>query len=241
MDDLCVRFVANLPQSESQSCERICSHVQQALYFWTDHVRRVDKSLPVLQAEHFFDEILWRCPQMCGMSAQLRDSAYTEYLIYRNQIPVRGAILLNPAMDKVVLVRESSSWSFPKGKINQGETDLEGAMREVYEETGYDLEGNGKTPLHHVDVLEHESGKHTRLYIYRDVPEDFHFKPRTQYEIQGVSWFPIADLPSIEEGPINVEEFREKARKYYRVAPFVNSIRKCIARTVVAECGEVIG
>lgn len=230
MDDLCVRFIANLPQSESQSCERICTHVHEAFYFWGDHVRRADRSLPFLWPEEFFTEILSRCPQMCGMSAQLRASAYTEYLTYRSQIPVRGAILLNPAMDKVLLVRESSSWSFPKGKINQGETDLEGAMREVNEETGYDLKNNGKTPLHHVDVLEHESGKHTRLYIFGDVPEDFHFKPRTQYEIQSVSWFPIADLPAIEEGPINVEEFREKARKYYRVAPFILPIRKWISK-----------
>lgn len=231
MDDLCVRFIANLPQSESQSCERICIHVHEALYFWGDHVRRADRSLPFLRAEEFFTEILRRCPQMCGISAQLRASAYTEYLTYRSQIPVRGAILLNPAMDKVLLVRESNSWSFPKGKINQGETDLEGAMREVNEETSYDLKNNGKTPLHHVDVLEHESGKHTRLYIFADVPEDFHFKPRAQYEIQSVSWFPIADLPAIEEGSINVEEFREKARKYYRVAPFIIPIRKWISKT----------
>lgn len=229
MDDLCVRFIANLPQSESQSCERICSHVHGAYYFWRDHVRRTEKGLPSLQAEDFFDEILQRCPQMRGISTQLRASAYTEYLTYRSHIPVRGAILLNSAMDKVLLVKESSAWSFPKGKKNQGETDLEGAMREVYEETGLDLKRTGNSPRHHLDVFEHDTGKNTRLYIFADVPENFHFRPNTQYEIQDIKWFPIADLPTIEEGPIDVEEFRRKARRYYRVAPFVLPVRKWIS------------
>ena len=32
----------------------------------------------------------------------------------------------------------STSWGFPKGKLEQGEDDVDTAVREVYEETGFD-------------------------------------------------------------------------------------------------------
>jgi ADP-ribose pyrophosphatase YjhB (NUDIX family) len=39
--------------------------------------------------------------------------------------------------DKVVVVNQSNvSWSFPKGHVDEGETPLEAAKREIYEETG---------------------------------------------------------------------------------------------------------
>ena len=44
--------------------------------------------------------------------------------MYKFSVPCAGAILLNPDMDKVILVKgmaKNSSWGFPKGKINDGE------------------------------------------------------------------------------------------------------------------------
>lgn len=43
-------------------------------------------------------------------------------------------------LTKVVMVQGygSTSWSFPKGKINKDEPPSSCALREVYEETGYD-------------------------------------------------------------------------------------------------------
>ncbi len=32
----------------------------------------------------------------------------------------------------------STSWGFPKGKLEEGEDDVDAAVREVYEETGFD-------------------------------------------------------------------------------------------------------
>jgi len=50
-------------------------------------------------------------------------------------VPVMGAILLNAAMDKCLLVRgfkEHAAWGFPRGKISKDETDAECAVREVH-------------------------------------------------------------------------------------------------------------
>jgi len=60
---------------------------------------------------------------------------------YANQIPVYGAILLNIQMDSIVLVMnyKCTNYSFPKGKVNQNETGLQCAVREVWEEIGLDI------------------------------------------------------------------------------------------------------
>lgn len=52
-----------------------------------------------------------------------------------------GGLLLRPGAGglEVVLVHRPKydDWTFPKGKLNVGETDEEAAIREVEEETGY--------------------------------------------------------------------------------------------------------
>lgn len=54
---------------------------------------------------------------------------------FKHTIPVMGAILLNPSMDKVMLVKgwsKSAAWGFPRGKRTKGESDENCAIREVY-------------------------------------------------------------------------------------------------------------
>ena len=50
---------------------------------------------------------------------------------------IYGAICVSPA-NTVLMVkgRRSGKWSFPKGHLESGETTLECARRELYEETG---------------------------------------------------------------------------------------------------------
>lgn len=51
-----------------------------------------------------------------------------------------GCIIINNN-DKVLLVlqRKSKCWSFPKGHVENNETEIETALREVKEETGIDV------------------------------------------------------------------------------------------------------
>lgn len=49
-------------------------------------------------------------------------------------VPVMGAIMVNPGLDKCLLVKSwgaAGAWGFPRGKIAQDETDLQCAQREV--------------------------------------------------------------------------------------------------------------
>lgn len=53
-----------------------------------------------------------------------------------------GAVILNQITDKpeVLLIRQKQGhWCFPKGHVEEGETEHETAKREVKEETGYDI------------------------------------------------------------------------------------------------------
>ena len=53
---------------------------------------------------------------------------------YKQSIPVRGAILLNKSMDKVLLIQgagKRKSWGFPRGKRTKDESDVDCAIREV--------------------------------------------------------------------------------------------------------------
>ena len=63
-----------------------------------------------------------------------RDAIYANFSAYKQTVPVMGAILLNVAMDKCLLVRgfkDSASWGFPKGKGAKEESDMACAIREV--------------------------------------------------------------------------------------------------------------
>ena len=47
-----------------------------------------------------------------------------------------GAIVFNNKKEIAIVNQNHDSWSLPKGHIDQGESKLEAAKRELYEETG---------------------------------------------------------------------------------------------------------
>jgi 8-oxo-dGTP pyrophosphatase MutT (NUDIX family) len=74
--------------------------------------------------------------------------------------PTAGGIVVNGEGKMVLVEQHGNSWSFPKGGIDEGETELQAAKREVFEETGlkdiaevgelgsyerYSLSADGKT------------------------------------------------------------------------------------------------
>lgn len=64
------------------------------------------------------------------------EEIYQNFNQYKRTIPVRGAILLDPTMQKCLLVRgwkKDAGWGFPRGKTGYGETDADCAVREVRE------------------------------------------------------------------------------------------------------------
>ncbi|KAK5141924.1 hypothetical protein LTR04_002419 [Oleoguttula sp. CCFEE 6159] len=145
--------------------------------------------------------------------------------------------MLNEAMDQVVLVKgwkKGANWSFPRGKINKDEKDLDCAIREVYEETGYDIQEAGLVPaednVKYIDIPMRE--QHMRLYVFRGVPMETHFEPRTRKEISKIQWYKLSDLPTLKKSKQQPEGYGEdavKANKFYMVAPFLGHLKRWIA------------
>ncbi|KAI9492579.1 DCP2-domain-containing protein [Zychaea mexicana] len=212
LDDLSSRFIINVPEAEQQSPERICFQVEQAHWFYEDFVRLLQPSLPSFQLKTFSEKIFKHCPLMEQWAHQ-HERAYANFMQYRFRIPVCGAILLNETLDQCVLVKgwsSKSGWSFPRGKINQDEEFDHCAVREVFEETGYDI-----SPLIKDTYLEATIREQSiRLYIICGVPEDTEFRPQTRKEISQVEWFKLDELPGIKPGT-------KATGRFYMVVPFV--------------------
>lgn len=164
--------------------------------------------------------------------------AFEEFLQYKTRVPVRGAILLNEAMDSTLLVKgwkKGASWSFPRGKINKDEDDLECAIREVDEETGFDIKVAGLVPrqdeVKYIEVTMRE--QQIRLYVFRNVPMDTAFAPRTRKEISKIQWYKLSELPAFRKKGSNQDDdaaAASNANKFYMVAPFLVPLKKWVVQ-----------
>ncbi|KAL6238560.1 hypothetical protein BDW75DRAFT_13906 [Aspergillus navahoensis] len=236
LDDLCVRFIINLPREELESVERICFQVEEAQWFYEDFIRPLDPALPSLSLKAFALRIFQHCPLMANWSRYHHITAFSEFLAYKTRVPVRGAIMLNQEMDQVVLVKgwkKGANWSFPRGKINKDEKDLDCAIREVYEETGYDVRKAGLVPgdenVKFIEITMRE--QHMRLYVFRGVPLDAYFEPRTRKEISKIEWWKLSDLPTLKKSKqFDQGQAAANANKFYMVAPFLHPLKKWIAQ-----------
>ena len=143
--------------------------------------------------------------------------------------------MLNEEMDEVVLVKgwkKGANWSFPRGKINKDEKDLDCAIREVYEETGFDMADAGlikdEKDVKFIEITMRE--QHMRLYVFRGVPRNAYFEPRTRKEISKIEWYKLSDLPTLKRSKQQDQGFAvASANKFYMVAPFMHPLKKWIA------------
>jgi mRNA-decapping enzyme subunit 2 len=233
LDDLCVRFIVNAPHEELQSVERICFQLEEAQWFYEDFIRPLDPGLPSMNLRTFAQRMFAHCPLFASFSAQHAEEAYDTFIQYKTRVPVRGAIMLNQEMTHAVLVKgwkKGAKWSFPRGKINKEEKDLDCAIREVYEETGFDLRESGLVPPENeaksISVNMHQ--QNVMLFVFRGVPMDTYFEPRTRKEISKIDWYKLGDLPhlknrnKVQQG--NGQDL-VKDSSFYMVGPFIGQLK----------------
>lgn len=222
-----------------QEFSRIGMHLEEAQWFYEDFIRPLNPTtLPNLRIRDFSLRILQHCPVTSIASLDILEKAYDNWVAYKKRIPVRGLIMLNEAMDSAVLVKgwkSSANWSFPRGKINQEEDDLHCAVREVYEETGFNVEEAGLIPNNRkVKYFEQTiRDQHLRLYVIPNVPMDTYFEPRTRKEISKIQWYKLADLP----GRVKKKQAQDNttglnASKFYMVAPFMEPLNRWIKQEI---------
>ncbi|KAK7961051.1 hypothetical protein PG988_012265 [Apiospora saccharicola] len=235
LDDLCVRFIINLPQEDLQSVARICFQVEEAHWFYEDFIRPLDPTLPNMSLRTFCLRIFQHCPLFASFSEDNYMQAFDEFVLYKTRVPVRGAIMMNDAMDSTVL---QCKLELPRGKINKDEDDLDCAIREVLEETGFDVRAAGLVPednnVKYIEITMRD--QHMRLYVFRNVPEDTLFEPKTRKEIGKIQWYKLQDLPAFRKkkgtgrGEGNAAEAAMNANKFYMVAPFLVPLKKWVVQ-----------
>ncbi|KAI5060668.1 hypothetical protein GOP47_0025088 [Adiantum capillus-veneris] len=227
LDDLCSRFVLNAPDEELQSFERILFLIEQAHWFYEDNSREQHPSLKSLTAREFTALMFQSCAALRPYIANI-DDIYKDFTSYKVRVPVTGAIILDESYEKCLLVKgwkAGASWSFPRGKKNKDEEDHKCAIREVWEETGFDVSELLKVE----DDLEVVIGEQRiRLFIVGGVSESTLFAPRTKNEISDIFWHRIDGLPMGGNEPSYSRG--ANGMKYYMVTPFVGPLKAWIAR-----------
>ncbi|KAH7883576.1 DCP2-domain-containing protein [Phlebopus sp. FC_14] len=220
LEDLSSRFLLNLPDEELSSLERICFQVEQAHWFYEDFVREQNPKFPSLPLKKFSEMLFHACPLLHQWSHD-HEQAFNTFMQYKTRVPVCGAIMLNESWEKCILVKgwkSSSGWGFPKGKINEHEPPHECAIREVLEETGYNLAAQ----INPADVIEMSIKEQLiSLFIVPGVPDDFPFKTRTRKEISRIEWFKLTDLPTWKRN-------RASPGKFYLISPFIAALKAFI-------------
>ncbi|XP_026412985.1 mRNA-decapping enzyme subunit 2-like isoform X2 [Papaver somniferum] len=193
LDDLCSRFVLNVPKEDLESFERILFLVEQAHWFYEDNSVEQNPSLKSLSLREFTSLMFNSCAALRPYIAHI-DDIYKDFTSYKVRVPVTGAIILDESFERCLLVKGwkiGASWSFPRGKKNKDEEDNTCAVREVLEETGFDISKLLKVD-EYIEVTIGE--QRVRLYIIAGVKDDTVFAPQTKKEISEISWHRISDL-----------------------------------------------
>jgi 8-oxo-dGTP pyrophosphatase MutT (NUDIX family) len=92
-----------------------------------------------------------------------------------------------------VLLLNAGRWDFPKGNVEDGETELQTVIREVGEETG--LKGITIVPGFRkvIEYLYRRDGKNIHkqvVYLLAEADDD---KVKISFEHQGFGWFPYSE------------------------------------------------
>ncbi|KAK9126008.1 hypothetical protein Scep_014854 [Stephania cephalantha] len=221
LDDLCSRFVLNVPKEDLESFERILFLVEQAHWFYEDNAVEQNPSLKSLSLREFTSLMFKSCAALRPYIAHI-DDIYKDFTSYKVRVPVAGAIILDESYERCLLVKgwkAGASWSFPRGKKAKDEEDHTCAIREVLEETGFDISKLLKIE-NNIEVTVGE--QRVRLYIVEGVKEDTLFAPLTKKEISEISWIRIDELQSTNN---DVVSRGFNGLKLYMVGPFLMQLK----------------
>jgi mRNA-decapping enzyme subunit 2 len=211
-DDIEARFLYNLPSNELEQPERLFFQIEQAHWFYEDFKADMYSHLPHFATLKSFASKLFLHSALLSKSENKFQEFFSEFKQYKSKIPVYGCIMLNPPMTKMVLVCDynGKSWTFPRGKINENETEFACALREVLEETGFDASPHCREED---SLLSYNEGKQIKLFVACNVPESTVFNTQTRKEIADIAFHAIDALP-----------------KTYAVIPFLEKMKRWIKK-----------
>lgn len=104
-----------------------------------------------------------------------------------------GCIVID--LDKVLLIQQNEGhWGFPKGHVEDGETEIETAIREVKEETNIDVIPVENKRYVQEYIMKNGILKQVVFFLARKVSGDIKAQ---ESEIKNIKWFSFKDAISI--------------------------------------------
>lgn len=186
MDELEVSFLINNRVEDLQDPSFLCNQLQLAHYRYIDYWRVINPELPELpDLEDFMRELFAHSSVFAGNDPEELVKYYKKL---RSKIPVCGCIILNHDLNKIVLCRDlnTRTWMLPAGKIDEGESLHKCAVRETYEESGFDA----AELINPNQYLQAKVGtKMIYMFVITNVSESFKFSPKCKGEIDLVKFF----------------------------------------------------
>lgn len=229
IEELCLRFVVNKPLEDTNSFERLLFLIEEAHWYYEDHIIPRNPRMRSLSIREFAAMMFEVCPGLEKYKGDLQ-MILKRFQDFKHTVPVMGAILLSTKMDKVLLVRgwsKNAAWGFPRGKRMKDETDEKCAIREVYEETGFDI----KSRLNKRQFIEIHAGlQRVKLFIIKNVPENTQFKPFAKKEIGALAWHLVSELPNAKEYSCRMyHSSTGQMHRFYMVHVFAEQLRRWIS------------
>ena len=234
LDELAAKFIINVPEEEKHDLVRICFQLELSHWFYIDFYVPNNPGLEegtILEfGAHMFNHIDYLRKYVNDI-----ESIVDDWRIYKKTVPVNGAVLLNKKMDKILMVKSFSSkasWAFPRGKINQEEKKHDCAVREVYEETGYDASALIDKDLYIEKVINDQT---VRLYLIAGVEEEFLFAPRSRGEISDIRWWSVTELPNKLSDKLGTQKrLGVSPSEFYNAIPFIRDVQEWVTQECVS-------
>lgn len=199
LDDLCTRFVLHLSPEDRDDKARLFFQIEEAHWFYEDYYRRKYR-LPYLSLKEFSSRLVVHC--QLGFTKRSFEEEFREFLKYKKSVPVFGALIFNSDWTKVLLVKgfgPRQSYTFPKGKVCMGEGEAECAVREVYEEIGYDISAK---MLRNTVLDMSTKARDSKLFVVTNVPEQTLFETQTRNEIREIAWVSLEKIEGARDGDL---------------------------------------
>ncbi|CAH8661179.1 unnamed protein product [Schistosoma rodhaini] len=223
---LYTRFILNIPDELKEDCAknfvRIFFEVERAHWFYIDYCIE-DPSVGGVDMFGLTQQLFEKFPSIVPKGINWQEK-FVEWKKYRGSTATGSMIIIDEHHKMILLVQGfyGNRWSLPGGKINQDESLVDCASREVMEETGLDL-ANRILPSLYID--RYIGGTLRRAFIVEGLPRTSRLKPGTKNEIEAITWFGIADLPTHIQDIATMEKLNSRPNNFYLVIPFIRQLR----------------
>ena len=116
---------------------------------------------------------------------------------------IAGGGIVKNERDELLLMFRRGKWDLPKGKIELKEDIMDGAIREVTEETGVKIEkvtGKPISTFHAYKLKGKNCIKETSWFNMLAKPGQDKLTPQTEEDIEEVRWVKKGDLINYKDG-----------------------------------------